>query len=112
MKKYLVSLTLAVATGYGFGASDLFEAQAISVSKDKNVCIELGAGAATTFEAFLLAQLCPQVDTDFNLTSNTCTVNHIKQRTNGISESWDSTTSKWKMCTHPTWPGQFVGDEP
>lgn len=121
-KRYLLMLSAAIATGYGLGASDLFEAQAISTSERKNVCIYLGAPAATTFENFIQTQLCPQVDTDFNLTSGTCTVAKLNERSSGYKEKWgnfdtdnDEDTPDvfaYRLCSHPTWPGSFVGDEP
>lgn len=79
------------------------QAQSTTVEK------KLGAGAAATFEAFLEAQMCPQVNAEFG--TSVCTAETFKSLSQGVCETWDAETSTWDVRSHvgPI-PGQWVAD--
>jgi hypothetical protein len=120
-KRYLLWLTAALASAYGLGEMDLLEAQAISTNHKKDVEIFLESAAETSFEDFLLNQFCPQVDTDFALSTDTCTIDLLKQYVPNLGISWltsrhdidgNPLPDKWRLYGSPNWPGNFVASEP
>jgi hypothetical protein len=91
------------------------EAEAKPVDYTAEVEIFLGAGAASTFETFLDAQFCPEVDAAFALPANTCDIDLIKSRGPNLGVQWvdsngDSVADAWRMYAHPKLPGNFVAD--
>lgn len=117
---YLISVTTAVALGYaaGFATDGIVAADTQPHTLQKVVSLDLGAGAASTFEGFLLNQMCPQIDSAFGLAADTCDVDDIKDKTQGVTVQWDDFDNppdgvkEWQMRVHVGWVGTYSPQAP
>lgn len=110
-KAHLISHAAAVAAGVAttLVVAGAPEVDAIPMPRDRNVSVELQAGAASTLESFLVAQLCPQVVAAFG---GTCTTADVF-RTFGVDLQWEDDGEgggAWTANSHVRKAGDWVAD--
>jgi len=109
-KSFVISTTTALALGYAAGfATDGFTAKASkSIMHEECIEKELGAGAITTLESFLEAQMCPLMNTAFDVTD--CSAADFK--VNGVGVRIRSEGSGWAVESCPKRPGTWTEGAP
>lgn len=109
-KSFVISTTTALALGYAAGfATDGLTAKA-SKAIDHEECIEktLGAGAVSTLETFLEAQMCPLMNAAFDV--DDCSADDFHK--NGVGVRIRDEGDGWVVESCPKRPGTWTEGSP
>lgn len=116
MKKYLVSSVLAVSMGWAAGFASQGLVAKAAIVKEHRITVEknLGAAAASTFESFLAAQLCPLANAQFDVAD--CSVADFQEVGHPVFIMWKAGDPDaeppvggwWNVVAHPMRSGDWM----